>query len=535
MKQRICVLVVVMVVAFVSSSTAANRIQVESVTAAPGEQDILVRVLIDHDDGLWALSFAARFPAELTYEGMTLDGTELGPLPAGVEAEYFQPIQRDDYFGAAILIDLDAEYDWRTLPAGDAQYVLGVQFSVASELICGDELAIDLRNDLGPPDGPVIEAVFTVPTGDPPERNARSVLPALEDGAVTIQLEPGINGVTPNVGSTAGGTPVTITGTNLDANTIVTFGAAPLENVVVVSSTEITGETPANPEGPVDVTVSNSCGEAVLGTAFGYIVVFDQPLLHAVAPKWIRTGGGTPITLTGENFTDDLAVLVGGELLENPELIDATTFRGTAPAHAAGSVSVEVSNDGGSAGLDDAITYVDSPTISAITPASGAGDVTVTITGTGFTDNADTGVLFGFVEVTDLDVVSPTELICRFPGCGDTTGWVEVTVTTSGGFTQVTEGYRCGGETTFRRGDANCDSSLDVADAISILAYLFSGGQVNCVDSCDVNDDGGVNIADAIFLLAYTFSGGQTPPAPFPDLGVDPTPDEVPCEMQCGA
>ncbi len=57
-------------------------------------------------------------------------------------------------------------------------------------------------------------------------------------------------------------------------------------------------------------------------------------------------------------------------------------------------------------------------------------------------------------------------------------------------------------------GDANGDGSLNIADAIFILSYLFSGGNdPGCMKAADVNDDSGLNIADAIGVLAYLFSG----------------------------
>ena len=62
----------------------------------------------------------------------------------------------------------------------------------------------------------------------------------------------------PNSGSTAGGTAVTITGTNFAAGATVTFGGAAATNVVVVNSTTITATTPAGSAGAVTVTVTVS-------------------------------------------------------------------------------------------------------------------------------------------------------------------------------------------------------------------------------------------------------------------------------------
>lgn len=80
---------------------------------------------------------------------------------------------------------------------------------------------------------------------------------------------------------------------------------------------------------------------------------------------------------------------------------------------------------------------------------------------------------------------------------------------------------------TFRRGDSNNDSRLDLSDAVSTLGFLFLGGApLVCSDSADTNDDGKVDLSDAVSGLNYLFLGGTPPPAPGPtDCGFDPTVD----------
>ena len=82
----------------------------------------------------------------------------------------------------------------------------------------------------------------------------------------------------------------------------------------------------------------------------------------------------------------------------------------------------------------------------------------------------------------------------------------------------------------FDRGDCNHDGSFNIADAVFLLAYLFSQGtEPACEDSCDGNDDGSINIADAIYKLATLFGGGPNPPDPYGDCGEDPTGDPLEC------
>ena len=83
---------------------------------------------------------------------------------------------------------------------------------------------------------------------------------------------------------------------------------------------------------------------------------------------------------------------------------------------------------------------------------------------------------------------------------------------------------------TFVRADANGQDGVDIADPISLLTYLFSGGtQPACDDAADANDDGTLDISDALYTLSYLFIGGAAPLPPFPEAGTDPTPDTLGC------
>ncbi|MGE3167092.1 MAG: hypothetical protein AB7O52_19475 [Planctomycetota bacterium] len=75
------------------------------------------------------------------------------------------------------------------------------------------------------------------------------------------------------------------------------------------------------------------------------------------------------------------------------------------------------------------------------------------------------------------------------------------------------------------RGDLNDDLLVNVADPVTLLTYLFSGGTLDCLLPADVNGDDGVDIADGISLLTYLFSAGPPPVAPFPNCGaaISPT------------
>ena len=87
-----------------------------------------------------------------------------------------------------------------------------------------------------------------------------------------VATPPTVTGVVPNSGPTAGGTPVTITGTGFTCVTGVTFGTAPAATFTVVNSTTITATSPPGSPGPVDVTVTTCNGTSATnpGDQFTY-------------------------------------------------------------------------------------------------------------------------------------------------------------------------------------------------------------------------------------------------------------------------
>ena len=88
-----------------------------------------------------------------------------------------------------------------------------------------------------------------------------------------------------------------------------------------------------------------------------------------------------------------------------------------------------------------------------------------------------------------------------------------------------------GGLQRFVRGDVNADGALNIADALSLLGYLFSTDPaLRCQAAADCNDSGTLNIADVIYLLGYLFGGGPAPQEPFWTCGYDHTPDGLGCE-----
>jgi hypothetical protein len=93
----------------------------------------------------------------------------------------------------------------------------------------------------------------------------------LVGGFTFIALAPVVTSVSPNTGTTAGGTRVMLTGKNFVSGARVTFGGAAATSVVVASATQITASTPPHKPGGVNVTVTNPGGQnGTLASGFTY-------------------------------------------------------------------------------------------------------------------------------------------------------------------------------------------------------------------------------------------------------------------------
>lgn len=81
------------------------------------------------------------------------------------------------------------------------------------------------------------------------------------------------------------------------------------------------------------------------------------PIFGSITPTSGLAAGGTPVTITGENFTDVNAATVGGVALTSRVVVSDTEITGVTGAHAAGAVAVVVTNPSGSDTENAAFTY----------------------------------------------------------------------------------------------------------------------------------------------------------------------------------
>lgn len=67
----------------------------------------------------------------------------------------------------------------------------------------------------------------------------------------------------------------------------------------------------------------------------------------------------------------------------------------------------------------------------------------------------------------------------------------------------------------YLRGDANGDGTIDVADVVHLINYLYLGGPApHPLWVGDPNCDGVINSADVVYLINYLFKGGPPPGCP---------------------
>ncbi len=322
-----------------------------------------------------------------------------------------------------------------------------------------------------------------------------AVLPGLDgtlaDGfTYVVPTAPIITGFTPTQGVAAGGTTVTVTGSNLAAVNAVTFGGTPGTIVGTPTATSLTVTTPAHAVGPVDVVLSGTGGTTTAPGQYTYLDDGSQATLTGITPATVPTAGGTNLTITGTGLTGATGVTVNGV----PATVVSVAADGvvaTAPvSETAGPAEVRVQFPAGerAAGTVD---YV-APALTAVSPGTGpsSGGTTLTLTGTGLATVTEVTVggtpatIVGTPSDTAITVTAPAhapgavDVVAVLPGADATatdaftylddgtgavvTAVVPATSPTSGGGTLTISGSGLGAVTDLTIGGVAV-ADLDVA------------------------------------------------------------------------
>ncbi len=172
-------------------------------------------------------------------------------------------------------------------------------------------------------------------------------------------VPPTITGINPSAGPIAGGNQVTITGTAFASASSVRFGSTAASSFTVTSNTSITATVPAGAAGTVDVLVTNAAGQSPVTAADQYSYV-PPPTVTSISPTSGPEAGGTPVTITGTNFTSEATVSFGGFPAASVVVNSATSISASSPAHCPGTVDVSVTAAGGTspASPADQFTFI---------------------------------------------------------------------------------------------------------------------------------------------------------------------------------
>ncbi|MEU6347625.1 IPT/TIG domain-containing protein [Streptomyces sp. NPDC046977] len=236
--------------------------------------------------------------------------------------------------------------------------------------------------------------------------------------------------ISPNQGSSGGGTTVTITGVNLAGTTAVHFGTR-LATIVGVTPTSVTVIAPSG-NGAVSVTVTTPGGTSN-PLPFYYI---GAPFKQSISPTGGSTAGGETVTINGTGLYTASSVAFGANSAV-PTVVSDGQITVTAPAGSTGSVSVSVTTVGGT-NNGFSYTYFDAPTLTTLTPTQGpaSGGTSVTLVGTALTST--TAVTFGGVPAPFSVINGSVVSAVAPPG---TAGAVDVVLTADGGSATATGGF----------------------------------------------------------------------------------------------
>jgi hypothetical protein len=195
------------------------------------------------------------------------------------------------------------------------------------------------------------------------EASVRAVVPARAEGAGTVDVlvrnpdgqsatlhgaftylarrVPVITSLEPTNGPTTGGTGVLLRGEHLDAVTQVLVGGVPALNFKARGGELAFVTPPRARDGAADLELRAQGGAStVRKNAFHYAPV-PPPAIRSLSPNRGGVGGGTEVTIAGDNFFAGSQVLVAGETVATVKVRDKGTIVFKTPPGEAG-VMVDV-------------------------------------------------------------------------------------------------------------------------------------------------------------------------------------------------
>lgn len=245
---------------------------------------------------------------------------------------------------------------------------------------------------------------------------------------------PTITSLTPTVGPIAGGTTVTVTGTNLANTTSVTVGGVEVTALTNISNTSISFTTAlSGVAGLRNIVLETYSGVGTV-TSSGAFRYVPAPTITAITPSAGPVAGGNTVTITGTNLTNTTSVSFGGTPATSFSNVSDTQITAVVPVFGSStpvSVTVQTYDGNGSVTLSNTYAYVPLPLISSLSTTTGlaTGGTTVTVTGANLANTS--GVTVGGVSATGVVNVSGTSV--RFTTPPGVAGLQDVVLTTTYG------------------------------------------------------------------------------------------------------
>lgn len=244
-----------------------------------------------------------------------------------------------------------------------------------------------------------------------------------------------VTSVTPALGSTSGGTRVTVHGNALGRATQVLFGRVAGSGLDVLGPHRVVITAPAHRKGTYDVRVRTAAGLSRVVTADEFTYEYP-PSVGSLSPVAGSAAGGDTVTVYGHHLGSAVAVLFGNTAGTQLRVIGPRQLTVTSPAHPGGTADVRVRTSAGMSQIvpSDQFTFEYPPSVSSVSPSSGdtAGGDTVTVHG--FHLATAVAVLFGNTPGTQLQVIGPRQLTVTAPA--HAAGTVDIEVQTAAGTSQ---------------------------------------------------------------------------------------------------
>ena len=246
--------------------------------------------------------------------------------------------------------------------------------------------------------------------------------------AFTFQPAPTVTSITPPGGSPAGGTRLTITGTQFDTTNGVSVQiggsdtCAPDPLTLTETSFECVTSSLLGPlDTPLDVIVRNNDGNSQSDTLTAAYTYQNGPIITSVSADYGtfaagKLAGGTNLSMSGANFLPGMTVTVGTKPCTIVTFPNSTNLTCTTSDNAASITNVIATNlDGQFDAFLSGFTYQPPPTVSYVDPDGGPrnGGQTVTIFGTGFDNlNGINQVQIGGLECNTFNNITSTSFDC---------------------------------------------------------------------------------------------------------------------------